>query len=206
MQAAPEQASMFEKLREVTGLNHWCHPCWFWINVFNTDAGSWNCFTHATPHHYSTESTLFQHFCVIFFFFFSYLININNFYNLENSNLTFPRPILSGKIKSYFCARKFRRYKDFEKGRKKIHAESWSLLTFTSSLTLNRLGIRLRGWTVITLRASRLSEALLDACCRQPSGFGGGSEGDAAWCQPSENSSNMFDNENDMFIYTTAAW
>lgn len=46
-------------------------------------------------------------------------------------------------------------------------------------LTLNRFGIRfgeclnLRGWTIVTLRASRLSEALLDACCRPPSGLDG---------------------------------
>lgn len=76
--------------------------------------------------------------------------------------------------------------------------------------TLNRFAIRsgeclsLRGRTIVTLRAARLSEALLPARRLQPSGFGRGSEGDTGWCQPSENSSSMFDNENDMFIYTTA--
>lgn len=29
-------------------------------------------------------------------------------------------------------------------------------------------------------------------------------EGDTGWCQPSENTSSMFENENDMFIYTVA--
>lgn len=29
-------------------------------------------------------------------------------------------------------------------------------------------------------------------------------EGDTDWCQPLENSSSMFENENDMFIYTVA--
>lgn len=84
------------------------------------------------------------------------------------------------------------------------------LLTLTFPLTLNRFGIRpgerlnLRGWTIVTLRAARPSEALLRARRQQPSGFGRGSEGDTGWCQPSENSSSMFDNENDMFIHSVA--
>lgn len=115
------------------------------------------------------------------------------------------------KKKIYFRARKFRRYKAFDgiwySGRgnypnlclHSLFPWHWTDLGLGPGECLN-----LRGRSIVTLRAARLSEALLPARRLQPSGFGRGSEGDTGRCQPSENSSSMFDNENDMLIYTAA--